>query len=153
MSRLTTAEVIRLGHYLEPDFDPATLTVSQLLGILGYHNIKYPTPYSKSKLVQLFNEEIKTRSSKFRKERIKKENSIASEEGIKDGLTGQPLAAPRRVCAIALAHCYYPTKFLNRIYLYDALLADYLKLQIKTKKHHLFPRSRCVEFHRNLGST
>jgi hypothetical protein len=101
MSRLTTAEVISLGHYLEPDFDPASLTVSQLLGTLGYHNIKYPTPYSKSKLVQLFNEEIKTRSSKFRKERIKKENSIASEEGIKDGLTGQPLAAPRRVRAIA----------------------------------------------------
>ncbi|KAK2466952.1 hypothetical protein APHAL10511_001210 [Amanita phalloides] len=96
MSRLTTAQVISSGHYLEPSFDPASLTVSQLLGVLGYHNIKYPTPYSKPKLIQLFNEEIKTRSSKFKKERLRKENSIASDEGIKDGLTGQPLAATRR---------------------------------------------------------
>ncbi|KDR81573.1 hypothetical protein GALMADRAFT_239602 [Galerina marginata CBS 339.88] len=92
MSRLSSAQVISLGEYLEPDFDPVTLTVSQLLGILGYHNIAYPTPYSKPKLVQVFNNEVKTRATKFKKERIKKENSIASEEGITDGITGQPLA-------------------------------------------------------------
>ncbi|KAF8636578.1 hypothetical protein AX17_003389 [Amanita inopinata Kibby_2008] len=95
MSRLTTAQVIGLGEYLEPDFDPASLTVSQLLGILGYHNVKYPTPYSKPKLIQIFNDEVKTRSTKFKKERLKKENSQASDEGIKDGLTGKPLTAVR----------------------------------------------------------
>lgn len=97
MSRLTTAQVISLGQYLEPDFDPTSLTVSQLLGVLGYHNIKYPTPYSKPKLIQIFNDEIKPRTAKFKRELLKKENSIASDEGIKDGLTGKPLTATRRV--------------------------------------------------------
>ena len=145
MSRLTTAQVISLGHYLEPDFDPASLTVSQLLGVLGYHNIKYPTPYSKPKLVQLFNEEIKTRSSKFKKEKIKKQNSIASDEGIKDGLTGQPLTATRRVRTIALNWCN-PTMSLNRIYLCDVLRVDYLRLPVRIKEPHPFARSRWVEF-------
>ena len=103
MSRLTAAQVISLGQYLEPDFDPVSLTVSQLLGILGYHNVKYPTPYSKPKLIQLFNEEIKARSARFKKERLKKENSIASDEGIKDGLTGKPLGTTRPVCMIHLS--------------------------------------------------
>jgi hypothetical protein len=91
MSRLTSAQVISLGEYLRPDFDSSSLTVSQLLGVLGYHNVRYPTPYTKSKLVQLFNSEIKTKASQFKKERLKKENSIASDDGITDGLTGEPL--------------------------------------------------------------
>ena len=91
MSRLTSAQVVSLGEYLRSDFDPNSLTVSQLLGVLGYHNIRYPTPYTKTKLVQLFNAEIKTKASKFKKERLKKENSIASDDGITDGLTGEPL--------------------------------------------------------------
>jgi len=91
MSRLTSAQVISLGEYLGPDFDPNSLTVSQLLGVLGYHNVKYPTPYTKNKLIQVFNAEIKSRASKFKKERLKKESSIASDDGITDGLTGEPL--------------------------------------------------------------
>lgn len=91
MSRLTSAQVISLGEYLKPDFDSSSLTVSQLLGVLGYHNVRYPTPYTKAKLVQLFNSEIKTKASQFKKERLKKENSIASDDGITDGLTGEPL--------------------------------------------------------------
>lgn len=91
MSRLTSAQVISLGEYLGPDFEPNSLTVSQLLGVLGYHNVRFPTPYTKTKLVQLFNAEIKTKASKFKKERLKKENSIASDDGITDGLTGEPL--------------------------------------------------------------
>jgi hypothetical protein len=91
MSRLTTAQVISLGEYLRPDFDSSSLTVSQLLGVLGYHNVKYPTPYTKAKLVQVFNSEIKAKASQFKKERIKKENSIPSDDGITDGLTGEPL--------------------------------------------------------------
>ena len=91
MSRLTTAQVISLGEYLRPDFDSSSLTVSQLLGVLGYHNVRYPTPYTKAKLVQVFNSEIKTKASQFKKERLKKENSIPSDDGITDGLTGEPL--------------------------------------------------------------
>ncbi|OJA21593.1 hypothetical protein AZE42_01679 [Rhizopogon vesiculosus] len=100
MSRaLTAAQVISLGEYLNPDFDPATLTVSQLLGVLGYHNIRFPTPYTKPKLVQLFLDEVKPKAAKFKKDRLKKENSIASDDGITDGITGKLLSGatkPRR---------------------------------------------------------
>ncbi|KAJ7097962.1 Man1-Src1p-C-terminal domain-containing protein [Mycena belliarum] len=91
MSRLTSAQIISQGDYLDRDFDPASLTVSQLLGVLGYHNIVYPSPYSKPKLIAQFNAEIKPRAAKFKKERLKAEASIASEEGITDGHTGEPL--------------------------------------------------------------
>ncbi|KIM49156.1 hypothetical protein M413DRAFT_438323 [Hebeloma cylindrosporum] len=89
MSRMTAAQIINVGEYLEPDFEPTSLTVSQLLGILCYHNIDYPTPYTKTKLVQVFNSDVKTRATRFKKERLKKENSVASDDGIKDGITGQ----------------------------------------------------------------
>jgi hypothetical protein len=98
MSRMTAAQIINVGEYLEPDFEPTSLTVSQLLGILSYHNIDYPTPYTKTKLVQVFNSEVKTRATKFKKERLKKENSIASDDGIKDGITGKPIGNKMRVC-------------------------------------------------------
>lgn len=95
MSRLTSAQVISLGDYLEPDFEPSSLTVSQLLGVLGYHNVVYPSPYSKPKLIALFNTEIKPNASKFRKQRIKADASIASDDGITDGHTGEPLRKVR----------------------------------------------------------
>lgn len=96
---MTAAQVIGLGEYLNPEFDPATLTVSQLLGVLGYHNIRFPTPYTKPKLVQLFLDEVKPKAAKFKRDRLKKENSAASDDGITDGMTGKPLsgaAKPRR---------------------------------------------------------
>ncbi|KAF7338325.1 Inner nuclear membrane protein SRC1 [Mycena venus] len=100
MSRLTSAQIIAQGHYLDPDFEPGSLTVSQLLGVLGYHNIVYPTPYSKPKLIALFDAEIKSRASKFKKERLKAEASIASDDGITDGHTGEPLAAARKAAPV-----------------------------------------------------
>ncbi|KAJ7156007.1 Man1-Src1p-C-terminal domain-containing protein [Mycena crocata] len=96
MSRLTSAQIIGQGHYLEPDFEPSTLTVSQLLGVLGYHNVVYPTPYSKPKLIALFNAEIKAKAHKFKAQRLKAEASIASEDGITDGHTGEPLSGVRQ---------------------------------------------------------
>jgi len=95
MSRMTAAQIIGLGEYLNSDFDPGTLTVPQLLGVLGFHNIKFPSPYSKPKLVQLFNDEIKPRAAKLKRERLKKENSHASDEGITDGLTGKPIGGQK----------------------------------------------------------
>ncbi len=109
MSRLTSAQVISLGEYLEPDFDPSTLTVSQLLGVLGFHNIRYPTPYTKGKLVQLFNDEIKPRASKFKRERTKNENSMASDDGIMDGITGEPLNGKTKV----LVKCFEPLRWIS----------------------------------------
>lgn len=106
MSRLTSAQVIALGEYLDPDFEPATLTVPQLLGVFGYHNIRYPSPYTKAKLVQTFNQEIKPNGSKFRREKLKKENSQASDDGIVDGITGLPLTTAKvRLHLISFTCC------------------------------------------------
>lgn len=98
MSRsLTATQIINQGDYLDNDFDPNTLTVSQLLGTLTYHHIRYPTPYTKAKLVQLFLDEIRPKAANFRKEKLKKDNSIASDDGITDGLTGRPLNSDTKV--------------------------------------------------------
>lgn len=98
MSRsLTAAQIIGLGEYLNPNFDPASLTVSQLLGVLGFHNIQYPTPYTKPKLVQLFTDEITLKSAKLRRDRQKKDQSLASNDGIMDGVTGRPIGK-EKVC-------------------------------------------------------
>jgi len=97
MSRMTAAQVIAIGDYLDPDFDPSTLTVPQLLGVFGYHNVTYPSQYTKPKLVQLFNEEIKPKVNKLKRERIRKENSQASDDGIKDGVTGKLINEGKKV--------------------------------------------------------
>lgn len=91
MSRLTSTQVIERGDYLDPGFDPSSLTMPHLLSILTLHAVKYPTPYNKSKLVQVFNDEIKPRAGQFKKERLKMENSVASSQGITDGITGQSM--------------------------------------------------------------
>lgn len=106
MSRLTAAQIIGLGEYLNPEFEPASLTVSQLLGILGYHNIPYPTPYTKAKLVNVFNNEVQTRAAKFKKERSKIENSVPSEDGITDGVTGKPLSRKDKVRTFRISRPY-----------------------------------------------
>ncbi|KAJ7063267.1 Man1-Src1p-C-terminal domain-containing protein [Mycena amicta] len=93
-ARLTAAEVVKAGSYLEDDFDPASLTVSQLLGVFGFHGVAYPTPPAKTKLVNLFNNEIKPNAARFKSARLKAASSIASDDGIMDGLTGQPLRQP-----------------------------------------------------------
>ena len=103
---MTAAQIITHGEYLEPDFDPSTLTVNQLLGVFGFHNIRYPTPYTKPKLVQLFNDEIKPKIKQFKKERVKKENSQASDDGIKDAMTGRYLNEDaNKVCGSCLVAC------------------------------------------------
>lgn len=107
MSRLTAAQVVALGEYLQPDFDPASLTVSQLLGVFGFHGVKFPSQYTKPKLVQLFRDEIQSNAAKFKKERIRRENSQASEDGITDGHTGRPLNEGRTVRSSVIP--YLPT--------------------------------------------
>lgn len=97
MSKPTSAQIIEKGDYLNADFDPASLTIAQLLGIFGYHNVMYPVPYTKGKLVQLFNEQIKARAAIFKHEKLQRQNSQASDEGITDGHTGRPLNEGRKV--------------------------------------------------------
>jgi hypothetical protein len=92
MSRLSAAQVIGLGEYLDDDFDPSTLTIPQLLGVFGFHNVKYPTPHTKAKLIQVFNDEIKANNRKLKNQRLARESSVASDNGIRDGVTGLPLS-------------------------------------------------------------
>ncbi|KIY64937.1 hypothetical protein CYLTODRAFT_380235 [Cylindrobasidium torrendii FP15055 ss-10] len=96
MSRLTATQVIANGNYLEPDFEPTSLTVSQLLGVLHHHGISYPTPYTKPKLVATFNDKIKANLVHLQRQRLKAESSIASDDGITDGMTGQPISSQRQ---------------------------------------------------------
>lgn len=115
MSRsLTAAQVIALGEYLDPDFDPSSLTVNQLLGVFGFHNIRYPTPYTKPKLVQLFNDEIKPKMRLLKKDRVKKENSIASDNGIKDGATGRYLNEDSNKVGSLLPRCLHASRLVSR---------------------------------------
>ncbi|TDL27536.1 hypothetical protein BD410DRAFT_713668 [Rickenella mellea] len=91
MSRLTTSEIIAQGHYLEPTFDPATLTIPHLVGILSWHDVKFPSQHNKAKLVEIFNKDIKGRSAHLKEQRLNRSETAASEEGILDGVSGLPL--------------------------------------------------------------
>ena len=71
---------------------PVLLPCRTLLGVFGYHNVAFPAPYTKPKLVALFNEQIKPNSANFKKAKLQKDNSIASDDGITDGVTGKPLS-------------------------------------------------------------
>ncbi|KAF8447999.1 Man1-Src1p-C-terminal domain-containing protein [Boletus edulis BED1] len=112
MSRsLTATQIISQGDYLDNDFDSNTLTVSQLLGVLTHHQIRYPTPYTKAKLVQSFLDEIKPKVVKLRKERLKRQNSLASDDGITDGLTGRPLNTDTKVTRRSSRRLSRPPEF------------------------------------------
>ncbi|KAJ7602055.1 hypothetical protein DFH06DRAFT_1351740 [Mycena polygramma] len=91
-SRLTSTQIIEQGNYLNPGFNPSSLTVAQLIGVLTYHEIRYPSPYTKSRLIDVFNAELKAKASIFRKERMEAASVPASGRGIIDGLTGEAIS-------------------------------------------------------------
>lgn len=97
MSRPTTSQIIAHGDYLQPHFDPATLTIPHLLGILSYHQINYPTQYNKAKLVTVFNEEIKGKGALLRGQRLDRQQTAASDDGIFDGVSGLPIGSENSV--------------------------------------------------------
>lgn len=51
--------------YLQPDFNPASLTVPALRSKLVKHNIPYPSSANKAKLVEIFTTELQTQSKKI----------------------------------------------------------------------------------------
>ena len=51
--------------YLQPDFDPSSLTVPRLRSILVAHNVAYPSSAKKSDLVNLFNIEVVPQARKL----------------------------------------------------------------------------------------
>lgn len=93
----SSTQVIESGEYLEPNFDANSLTMPHLLSIFTFHQVKYPVPYNKSKLVETFNEQVKPRADQFKRDRLKREGSVASSRGITDGLTGKSLSDVRDV--------------------------------------------------------
>ncbi|CAE6432638.1 unnamed protein product [Rhizoctonia solani] len=97
MSRLSATEVINRGDYLKPDFEPSTLTIPHLLSVLTYHGIKYPSPHTKGKLIEVFNNELKPRSAELLNERQARERKKPSNDGILDGHTGQAIQPPEPV--------------------------------------------------------
>ena len=103
---LTSTEIIESGHYLEPGFDPMTLTVSQLLGVFSFHEVKYPQPYTKSKLIKTFNDTLKPRVAELLRERLSRQSSRPSNEGIVDGRTGEKIRVDRgvRLRVVLLLH-------------------------------------------------
>lgn len=108
MSRLSASEVINRGDYLQPDFEPSTLTIPHLLSVLTYHGIKYPSPHTKAKLIEVFNNELKPRSAQLLKERQIRDRKKPSHEGIFDGHTGQAIQPPevcRHYCHPWRMHC------------------------------------------------
>ncbi|KDN51478.1 hypothetical protein RSAG8_00023, partial [Rhizoctonia solani AG-8 WAC10335] len=94
MSRLSASEVINRGDYLKPDFEPSTLTIPHLLSVLTYHGIKYPSPHTKGKLIEVFNNELRPRSTELLKERETRERKKPSPDGIYDGHTGHAIQPP-----------------------------------------------------------
>lgn len=52
--------------YLEPGFDPASLTMPRLRNILVMHNVQYQSSAKKQQLVDLFNEQVLPQARKIR---------------------------------------------------------------------------------------
>lgn len=44
--------------YLQPDFDPTSVTIPRLRSILVSHNIQYPATAKKAQLIEIFNENV-----------------------------------------------------------------------------------------------
>ncbi|KAH9920386.1 uncharacterized protein B0H18DRAFT_957093 [Fomitopsis serialis] len=64
MPRLTSADVIAAGDYLQPGFDANKLTTAQIRAVLLHHGVTYPTNCSKPQLVQEFNSAVSQPSTR-----------------------------------------------------------------------------------------
>lgn len=97
MSRLSTSQIIAKGDYLEPNFEPNSLTIAQLVGIFAFHEVNWQeVPKTKPNLVRLFEREIKANGEELRRKRREMEDTLASGNGIVNGVTGSPASPPVR---------------------------------------------------------
>ncbi|EGP86428.1 uncharacterized protein MYCGRDRAFT_100473 [Zymoseptoria tritici IPO323] len=73
-------------EYLDPDFDPSSVTIPRLRSILVAHNISYPSSAKKQQLVELFNTSVLPQVRKIRaaNARVKR-----TSRGIEDITTGR----------------------------------------------------------------
>ncbi|KAK4613349.1 Inner nuclear membrane protein SRC1 [Fulvia fulva] len=74
--------------YLEPDFDPNTLTVPRLRSILVAHNVNYPSSAKKSQLVELFTENVAAQARKLRNANARVKRTSMGIEDITTGRRG-----------------------------------------------------------------
>lgn len=87
--------------YLDPDFDPNSLTVPKLRSILVAHSIAYPSSAKKSQLVDVFNESVRPQASSLRDASIRVKRSSrgiidAGSEADKDDVDGDSIEDARR---------------------------------------------------------
>jgi hypothetical protein len=73
--------------YLQPDFDPTSLTVARLRNVLLTHGVSWPSSAKKAELVQLFNTELKPRARKILTQRRKTQRSSKGIEDAPSSLT------------------------------------------------------------------
>lgn len=106
MSRPTTSQIISSGDYLQPDFDAKSLTIPHLIGIFAYHQVPYPPQHNKAKLLEIFEKEIKKNGTSLLKQRLERQETLASEDGIVDGVTGAPIAPPQVRALMQLLNVY-----------------------------------------------
>lgn len=87
MSAVPTPDV-----YLAPDFNPATLKVAQLRGILYEHSIPVPSASKKADLVSLFQTHIKLKADEYFERAASVQPSV---EGIREvGNDGVEMTPP-----------------------------------------------------------
>lgn len=94
MPPLPVSDIIARAEYLTDAFDPRTLTIPQLAGVLNYHSIRFPSNAKKPALLVLFESDIRGNLEELRDERAMVDGSQASDRGITDGLTGRQVNVP-----------------------------------------------------------
>ena len=77
--------------YLQPGFDPKSLTMPRLRSILVAHNVSYPASAKKAQLIEIFNENVLPQARKILAQRAKAKRSS---KGIVDADAGQTLQNP-----------------------------------------------------------
>lgn len=103
MSKLTSQEVIDKGDYLEPNFDPTSLTVVHLRAVLLNHGVTFASSSNKGQLVQLFNTHIRANAPKLQKARTKTAAIPSDASDILDGETGEFLEVCGTVRLVVLS--------------------------------------------------
>jgi hypothetical protein len=111
----TTADIIASARYLDDDFDPSSLTIPNLNGILNHHGVRFTSNARKPALVKLFEDEIVGNLAQLRRERNIIDGSIASGRGITDGLTGLQVAAPDASLTYSTVHVISIVSLMNHV--------------------------------------
>lgn len=93
--------------YLEPGFDPSSLTIPRLRSILVAHNVNYPSSAKKGQLIDLFNDHVLPQARKLRNanarvkrtsrgiENVPATQSSVDEDELEEELQAPPSAATR----------------------------------------------------------